>query len=73
MGRSDLLAVAVREFGAKGFDGASTRRIAAEAGTMMSSITYHFGSKKALYFAAAEHVAGEMICGKVGAVIARAQ
>ncbi|WP_375398431.1 CerR family C-terminal domain-containing protein [uncultured Sphingomonas sp.] len=55
-----LLDVAVREFGAKGLDGASTRSIAAQAGAAMSSITYHYGSKEGLYLAAADYVAGQL-------------
>jgi AcrR family transcriptional regulator len=55
-----LLDIAIREFGAKGIEGASTRGIAAAAGTAMSSITYHYGSKEALYLAAADHIAASM-------------
>ena len=55
-----LLDVAVREFGSKGLQGVSTREIAAAAGTAMSSITYHYGGKKGLYLAAAEHIAATM-------------
>ena len=55
-----LLDIAVREFAAKGLDGASTRGIAAAAGTAMSSITYHYGGKEGLYLAAADHIAAEM-------------
>jgi TetR/AcrR family transcriptional regulator, regulator of cefoperazone and chloramphenicol sensitivity len=58
---SRLLDVAIREFGAKGLDGASTRGIAAAAGTAMSSITYHYGGKEGLYLAAADHIAQEML------------
>lgn len=49
-----LLEIAIREFAAKGLDGASTRGIAAAAGTAMSSITYHYGGKEGLYLAAAD-------------------
>lgn len=52
-----LLDIAIAEFAAKGLDGASTRGIAAAAGTAMSSITYHFGGKEGLYLAAADHIA----------------
>jgi AcrR family transcriptional regulator len=55
-----LLDIAVKEFGASGLEGASTRGIAAAAGTAMSSITYHFGGKDGLYLAAAEHIAQQM-------------
>jgi AcrR family transcriptional regulator len=54
--RSKLLDVAIEHFGEAGFKGASTRAIAAQVGTMMSSITYHFGSKDGLYLAAARHI-----------------
>jgi len=60
MVQARLLDVAIREFGAKGLEGASTREIAAAAGTAMSSITYHYGGKDGLYLAAAEHIAGMM-------------
>jgi AcrR family transcriptional regulator len=55
-----LLDIAVKEFGSSGLDGASTRGIAAAAGTAMSSITYHFGGKEGLYLAAADHIAERM-------------
>lgn len=57
MAQARLLDIAVREFGAKGLDGASTRGIAAAAKTAMSSITYHYGGKEGLYLAAADHIA----------------
>jgi len=55
-----LLDIAVREFGRKGLEGASTRSIAAAAGTAMSAITYHYGSKEGLYLAAADHIAAQI-------------
>jgi len=60
MVQNRLLETAIREFGAKGRDGASTRDIATAAGTAMSSITYHFGGKDGLYLAAADHLAEGM-------------
>ena len=60
MTQNSLLETAIREFGAKGIEGASTREIAAKAGTAMSSITYHFGGKEGLYRAAAKHIAEGM-------------
>lgn len=54
--RNRLVSVAIEQFGEHGFDGASTRDIAAQAGTTMSNITYHFGSKEGLYRAAAESI-----------------
>ena len=55
--RETLLDVAIRHFGAHGFQGAGTRAIASECNTAMSSITYHFGGKEGLYLAAADHIA----------------
>ncbi|TPG17621.1 DUF1956 domain-containing protein [Sphingomonas koreensis] len=60
MAHDRLLETAISEFGAKGLDGASTRGIAAAAGTAMSSITYHFGGKEGLYIAAADYIASQM-------------
>lgn len=57
---SRLLDVAIDQFGSLGFEGTSTRQIAKESGTAMSSITYHFGGKEGLYLAAAEHIAGSI-------------
>ena len=57
MSSTRLLDIAIREFGSKGLDGASTRGIAAAAGTAMSAITYHYGGKEGLYLAAADRIA----------------
>jgi len=55
-----LLDIAIREFGLKGLEGASTREIASAADTAMSSITYHYGGKEGLYLAAADYIAAQM-------------
>ena len=55
-----LLEIAIREFGTKGLEGASTRGIAAAAGTAMSSITYHYGGKEGLYIAAADYISAQL-------------
>jgi AcrR family transcriptional regulator len=55
-----LLDTAIDQFGRHGIDGASTRAMAAAAGTTMSSITYHYGGKAGLYLAAARHIADQM-------------
>jgi TetR/AcrR family transcriptional regulator, regulator of cefoperazone and chloramphenicol sensitivity len=57
---SRLLDVAIDHFGRFGIDGASTRAIARDAETPMSSITYHFGGKEGLYLATASHIAERM-------------
>jgi AcrR family transcriptional regulator len=45
------LAAAEAIFAARGFEGASTREIAARAGVNISSLHYHWESKETLYFA----------------------
>ena len=57
---SRLLDVAVDHFGRLGLEGASTRAIARDADTLMSSITYHFGGKQGLYLAAADHISAQL-------------
>ncbi len=68
---SRLLDVAVEHFGRLGLEGASTRAIARDAGTPMSSITYHFGGKDGLYLAAADHIAA-YIRARIAPIVARA-
>lgn len=63
-----LLETAIEQFGQKGLEGASTRAIAAAAGTAMSSITYHYGGKDGLYVAAARHIAEQIGAGMASAV-----
>ncbi len=46
-----MLAAARRVFAQRGFDGASVRDITYEAGVNLGAVTYHFGSKRALYVA----------------------
>ena len=54
--REQLLDSALVEFGAKGFDGASTRSIAQRVDAHQPQINYHFDSKEALWFAAVDHL-----------------
>src|SRR5262245_49104670 len=54
--RIALVHAALRLFGSKGFDGTSTRDIAAMANANIGSIAYHFGSKEGLRAACAEHI-----------------
>src|SRR3954454_14922047 len=56
--REALLNAALMEFGAKGFDGASTRGIAARIDAHQPQINYHFESKAALWTAAVNHLFG---------------
>src|SRR3978361_1809092 len=53
-----LLESALVEFGAKGFDGASTRAIASRVQAHQPQINYHFESKSALWTAAGDHLSG---------------
>jgi TetR/AcrR family transcriptional regulator len=56
--REQLLESALIEFGAKGFDGASTRSIARRVDAHQPQINYHFESKEALWTAAVNHLFG---------------
>ena len=58
--RTSLIQAALRKFGREGFAAASTRAIAAEAGTNISSIAYHFGGKDELRLACADFVAARI-------------
>jgi AcrR family transcriptional regulator len=51
-----ILAAAQEVFASKGFDGASTREIAARAGVNISSLHYHWDSKETLYRAIFERI-----------------
>ncbi len=56
--REALLQSALVEFGAKGFDGASTRAIARRVEAHQPQINYHFESKDALWTAAVDYLFG---------------
>src|ERR1700736_3891913 len=56
--RQALLESALGEFGAKGFDGASTRAIALRVQAHQPQINYHFETKTALWMAAVDHLFG---------------
>lgn len=58
--RARLIAAGLRLFGQTGYDGTSTRALAAEAGTNVASISYHFGSKAGLRQACARDVAARV-------------
>lgn len=60
MRSESIIDVAIRQFGDRGFEGTSTRSIAAAAETVMSSITYHFGGKEGLYLTCADHIASKI-------------
>jgi AcrR family transcriptional regulator len=54
--RTALLHAALRLFGRQGFDGTSTRQIAALANANIGSIAYHFGGKEGLHAACADFI-----------------
>lgn len=63
-----ILSAAQEVFAVKGFDGASTREIAAKAGVNISSLHYHWDSKDTLYRAIFERIyrqLGEILAGVV--------
>lgn len=55
--RARLVAVGLHLFGRNGYEGTSTRAIAAKAQTNVASIAYHFGGKSGLRIACANEVA----------------
>ena len=58
--RARIISVALRLFGEKGFDGASTRDIAAAAGVNAPALQYYFDSKEGVYVACMEHIVSRM-------------
>lgn len=58
--RQNIVRAAVEAFASYGFDGASTRQIAALAGENQGLITYHFSSKENLWKAAVDSVFNDM-------------
>jgi AcrR family transcriptional regulator len=69
--REALLESALVEFGAKGFDGASTRAIASRVQAHQPQINYHFESKAALWTAAVDHLFGLMWAAMDGVIPAK--
>ena len=55
-----LLEAGRRLFADQGFDGASVRAITRRARANLGAVTYHFGSKQALYTAVLEQLFGEL-------------
>lgn len=54
--KARLIEAGIDVFGQHGFEGASTRRLAGEAGVNIAAIPYYFGSKEGLYKAVAESI-----------------
>jgi AcrR family transcriptional regulator len=55
--RRRVVEAAIDAFAERGFAGTSTRHLVSRAGASLVAIHYHFGSKRALYRSAAEHIA----------------
>jgi AcrR family transcriptional regulator len=55
--KMQLVEAAIDVFGRLGFEGASTRELTQVAKVNQTAIPYHFGGKRELYLAAAEHIA----------------
>jgi AcrR family transcriptional regulator len=58
--RQRILDAAIGMFAQCGFEGASTRQLAAEAGVNQPAIQYHFSSKDGLYRAAIDCIADDL-------------
>jgi len=54
--RARIVTTALRIFGERGYDQASTRQIAAEAGVNPPALQYYFDSKEGLHRACAQHI-----------------
>ena len=54
--RAALIRAALKLFGRQGFEGTSTREIAALANANIGSIAYHFGGKEGLRAACADYI-----------------
>ena len=54
--RSRIIRAALKMFGELGFEGASTRDIAAEAGVNAPALQYHFNNKEGVYIACVVHI-----------------
>jgi AcrR family transcriptional regulator len=58
--RDRIVDAATDAFSERGFDGASTRDIAARAGVTQGLVTYHFSSKDEVWTAAADRIFGRL-------------
>ncbi len=58
--RERILRAALEAFSQRGFDGATTREIAAHAGVPLGLLQYHFGGKPKLWRAAVERAFAEL-------------
>jgi AcrR family transcriptional regulator len=69
--RRRILEAALTAFGAQGFKGATTRRIADAASVNLPALKYYFGGKEGLYLACADEIVGryrDRMLGPISAV-----
>jgi AcrR family transcriptional regulator len=59
--RLKIIEAAIESFGEHGFEGASTRDIAARAGVNAPALQYYFENKEGVYRACAEHLADDAL------------
>jgi AcrR family transcriptional regulator len=59
--KARILEAAEEVFAVRGFEGASTREIAAKAGVNISSLHYHWESKETLYFAVFQNIYDRLV------------
>jgi len=58
--RARIVAAALKLFGERGFEAASTRDIATAAGVNAPALRYYFDNKEGVYLACAEHIASHV-------------
>lgn len=70
--REALVTTAMQAFARDGFDAASTRAVARDAGVNQALIGYHFGGKQGLYLACFEHIV-ERVRTRLGPTLRRVE
>jgi AcrR family transcriptional regulator len=58
--RARIVRAALKMFGERGFEGASTREIATAAGVNAPALQYYFDNKEGVYLACVEHIVGRL-------------
>jgi TetR/AcrR family transcriptional regulator, regulator of cefoperazone and chloramphenicol sensitivity len=58
--RARIVSAALKMFGERGFEGASTRDIATAAGVNAPALQYYFDNKEGVYLACLEHIVGRL-------------
>ncbi len=70
--RARIVVTALKLFGERGFEGASTRDIASAAGVNAPALQYYFDSKEGLYLACVEHIV-ERVWQEMSGVVGEAE